>query len=307
MNFTTVKDITLPGNLTVKKMQHGNDILWEKGEEDYSKMSFFVQNLTSTAGTVRFNRSSHLSGMAVACYVWSSTNDSDWTYVGDPRNDISAGGSLTIPISANGRVYLKCTANQDGTGTLSGLSYSSGTDGYYSISCTVEHEIGGHIKSLLNYRGSIGANGAFYHLFTNSTNLKNAEKLYLYNNCYTRCYSQMFMSCTGLVKPPKKLPATTLSSNCYISMFYNCTSLETAPELPASTLKTNCYYMMFYGCSKLKYIKAMFTTTPSTNYTQDWVKNVSATGTFVKNASATWSVSGVNGIPSGWTVQTASA
>jgi hypothetical protein len=64
---------------------------------------------------------------------------------------------------------------------------------------------------------------------------------------------------------------------------------------------------MFSGCTKLNYIKAMFTTTPSTSYTSNWVKNVSSKGTFVKKSSATWDVTGVNGIPSGWTVQTASA
>ena len=30
-------------------------------------------------------------------------------------------------------------------------------------------------------------------------------------------------------------------------------------------------------------------------------------GTFVKNSAATWNVTGVNGIPSGWTITTASA
>lgn len=63
---------------------------------------------------------------------------------------------------------------------------------------------------------------------------------------------------------------------------------------------------MFYGCTSLNYIKAMFTTTPSTTYTQNWVQNVSATGTFVKNSAAQWNVSGVHGIPDNWTVETAS-
>ena len=51
----------------------------------------------------------------------------------------------------------------------------------------------------------------------------------------------------------------------------------------------------------------MFTTTPSTTYTRDWVSNVSPTGTFVKNSAATWNVTGDYGIPSRWTVQTASS
>ena len=51
----------------------------------------------------------------------------------------------------------------------------------------------------------------------------------------------------------------------------------------------------------------MFTTTPSDLYTNNWVQNVASTGTFVKNSSATWTTTGVHGVPSGWTVQTASA
>lgn len=70
-------------------------------------------------------------------------------------------------------------------------------------------------------------------------------------------------------------------------MFDGCTSLTTAPELPATTLAASCYSFMFKNCTNLNYIKAMFTTTPSTGYTNSWVSGVSATGTFVKNSAAT--------------------
>ena len=102
------------------------------------------------------------------------------------------------------------------------------------------------------------------------------------------------------------LPATTLASYCYNSMFYGCTGLTSAPELPATTLASNCYNGMFYGCGNLAYIKAMFTTTPGSAYTNNWVNGVKATGIFVKNSAATWDVTGNNGVPTGWTVETAS-
>jgi hypothetical protein len=89
-------------------------------------------------------------------------------------------------------------------------------------------------------------------------------------------------------------------------MFSGCTSLTTAPVLPAKTLTSNCYFRMFYGCTNLNYIKAMFTTTPSSS-SREWVTNVAASGTFVKNSAANWNVTGTNGIPSGWTVETASS
>lgn len=120
------------------------------------------------------------------------------------------------------------------------------------------------------------------------------------------CYDSMFYGCTSLVTAPE-LTVTTLAERCYNEMFSNCTSLTTAPELPATTLANYCYNGMFRNCSRLNYIKAMFTTTPSTSYTGNWVGGVAATGTFVKNSTATWTTTGVNAVPTGWTVQTASA
>jgi hypothetical protein len=119
-----------------------------------------------------------------------------------------------------------------------------------------------------------------------------------------KCYEGMFMYCSALTTVPTILPATTLAEECYDSMFSRCTSLTTAPELPATTLVTKCYNGMFSRCTNLNYIKAAFTTTPSTSYTQDWVYNIAASGTFYKNAAASWNVTGVNGIPCGWTVET---
>jgi hypothetical protein len=88
-------------------------------------------------------------------------------------------------------------------------------------------------------------------------------------------------------------------------MFYGCTSLVNAPELPATTLASYCYRSMFESCTKLNYIKAMFTTTPSTLYTYNWVKGVASTGKFIKNKNATWNVTGTYAIPSGWSIQSA--
>ena len=149
------------------------------------------------------------------------------------------------------------------------------------------------------------ANICYYQMFYGCTSLTTAPELpatTLANNCY----NQMFSGCTGLTTAPE-LPATTLESSCYYSMFQNCTGLTTAPELPATTLARNCYSYMFQNCSSLNYIKAMFTTTPGNSYTNNWVNGVAATGTFVKNSAAQWNVTGVNGVPSGWTVQTAAS
>ena len=118
------------------------------------------------------------------------------------------------------------------------------------------------------------------------------------------CYSSMFQRCTSLRTAPA-LPATVLAENCYQDMFNGCTGLTSAPDLPAEQLVSYCYYQMFNGCSSLNHVKAMFKTKPESIYTYTWLNGVKSTGTFVKNAAATWNVSGANGIPSGWTVTTA--
>ena len=118
------------------------------------------------------------------------------------------------------------------------------------------------------------------------------------------CYRRMFLN-TKIITAPA-LPATTLTEECYYAMFNQCNELTQAPDLPATTLVSGCYQYMFSQCTLLNYIKALFTTTPNNSYTQNWVNGVASTGTFVKNSAATWNVTGTNGIPSGWTVQTAS-
>lgn len=123
----------------------------------------------------------------------------------------------------------------------------------------------------------------------------------------TECYLGMLYDCQSLIKAQEILPATTLATGCYKYMFKLSNLLEKAPELPAITLVSQCYYQMFQTCSKLNYIKALFTTTPSNTYTNSWVSGVSSTGTYVKNAAATYTTTGTSAIPSGWTVQTATS
>lgn len=141
------------------------------------------------------------------------------------------------------------------------------------------------------------------------------------------CYQNMFGYCTSLSVMPT-LACTTLTGSCYNSMFQYCTSLTTVLELPAtSTSATSCYSSMFLHCHNLRtvtniklsptttsvmnstfqycnnltYIK-ISSTSWNTSYAPNWVQDVASTGTFVK-PSGTTIATGVNGIPSGWTVQ----
>ncbi len=140
-------------------------------------------------------------------------------------------------------------------------------------------------------------------MFYGCTSLKTAPELPA-TAVKNGSYKEMFKNCTALINAPE-LPATTLDNHCYNGMFYGCTNLQTAPELLATVVYVYGYYNMFYGCKNIKYIKAMLIDNSPTNCLTDWVKGVSSSGTFVKNAAATWDVTGTSGVPSGWTVETA--
>lgn len=147
------------------------------------------------------------------------------------------------------------------------------------------------------------ARSCYNSMFYACTSLKDAPALPA-TNLAPGCYAEMFAECTGLTTAPA-LPATTLTESCYATMFRYCINLSAAPVLPAKELKPNCYYNMFRSCKRLNYIKALFTSEPSFDTTGYWVEGVSSSGTFVMNETASWDVRGVNGIPVGWDVNTA--
>lgn len=145
---------------------------------------------------------------------------------------------------------------------------------------------------------------ACYQMFQNCKAIKTlTEPLFSGTSTLRKgCFQDMFAHCTALVNiPDNLLPATTLAVDCYRGMFQD-TGLTRAPFLLVETLSWNdCYRYMFYGCKKLSYIKCL-ANNPSTTYTTNFTGGgVAASGTFVKAASATWPT-GINGIPSGWTV-----
>jgi hypothetical protein len=245
------------------------------------------------------------------------TNSTD--YGSNPIKSISVGPNQSVWIYSD---TMTTWSNQDNSNNI-----QIRTPDYSNNYNDIKIQLSGNIMSLIT--GNL-QQFAFSGLFKDFRNLSTVSAdflpatslaIYCYNYMFSgcthllntpalpattlahRCYQGMFQNCTSLVTT-SSLPATTLALRCYQYMFSGCTSLTTAPVLPATTLINNCYDNMFYGCTHLNYIKALFTTTPSSTYTNNWVDGVSSTGTFVKNHNATWDVTGTNAIPSGWTVIT---
>lgn len=118
----------------------------------------------------------------------------------------------------------------------------------------------------------------------------------------------MFYGCTGLTSLPSGLlPATILAPNCYSNMFYGCTKITTAPDLLVYKLVATCYSYMFYGCSKLNRVKMMATDVNATNCLNNFITNVSGSGTFIYNINAPYITVSKLPIPSGWSHQGVSA
>lgn len=147
------------------------------------------------------------------------------------------------------------------------------------------------------------AAGCYLGMFRDCTSLTTAPSLPA-TALQTDCYSTMFWGCTSLTTVPTSLPARTLARRCYSYMFKNCTSLTTAPILPATSLVESCYDSMFDECTNLNYIKMLAVDVSASSCLRYWLYGVAKSGTFVKNSSATWNISGSSGIPSGWTIIT---
>lgn len=183
--------------------------------------------------------------------------------------------------------------------------------GRLDILSSYDCNICGNIMSLLygdNFVGQtslLGYDYVFTRLFYNNSDIINAQNLVLPATTLSDgCYVQLLANNSNLIYAPQ-LPAQTLNMLSYQRMFANCTSLTTAPDLLASVIPQRCYEGTFDGCTSLNYIKCLATDISAYNCTLNWLNGVSATGTFVKDASMSSWTTGVDGIPSGWTVQNA--
>ena len=264
-NYPSTNTTWLPSNWTIQTLI-----------SDYSQEYFTIKSLEDN-NTITFTKYNQNSS-----YI---TTDKAIQYSKDLNtwNSISfvTDNSSQIVLNNGEKLYLKGTNSAYGE-KLYYNSYLTAAN----IQSSGNIDVMGNIMSLIygdNFIGNntISATGTFAALFRGNNKLVNAKDLIL--------------------------PSMSLTQDCYNTMFYSCTSLVTAPELPATYLANYCYNAMFNGCTSLNYIKAMFTSTQS-NYSQtasNWLNNVAAIGTFVKNSEATWSNTEW-GIPTGWTVTTAS-
>ena len=197
-----------------------------------------------------------------------------------------------------------CRDMFSGCTNLESINMTISTSTFYDYSCYGMFNACSKLvdaSSLFHINSSaVLGTSCFAYMFSRCKNLRVAPLLPS-KNLAVGCYERMFANCGSLVNAPE-LPATTLAHSCYYEMFESCALAYI--YLPALELVEDCYGQMFYNCKNLSELKAMFLTTPSTTYTNQWVYGVSASGRFTKNKDATWDVKGEHGIPRNWTVVT---
>lgn len=226
-----------------------------------------------------------LSGLGNILYIRTNgdntpSNEVEYSY--DGSTWVSAGYTSSTPIEinipANGKVFLRSSATK-WANNINGVMHET------RIYALHEYEVSGNLLSLL-YGSS----------FTGNETTLNSNEKYV--------FSGLFATSTNLLSA-ENLVINAVGEHSHSSLFFGCTSLSKAPALSVNTLPEGCFDAMFSSCP-INYIKCLATEMEpygySTNY---WLYNVSPTGTFVKDASADSWVTGVSGIPEGWTVQNA--
>lgn len=217
-------------------------------------------------------------------------------------------------------------------GHATALSYGTANGQTASIQSTGVIDIEGDFNSLLygdNYYQDYSlANCAFSRLFRGNTNLRYAHNSIIH--CETTgnsTFDAMFFDATNLESPPTmKMESIgysgcsymfyntgirycpqpyikNISSRCFVSMFAKCVNITEGMDLPALTLVDSCYSGMYQNCSNLAKIKMLATNINANGCLNSWVSGVAAEGTFIKNAKATWTTTGANGVPTGWTIE----
>ena len=260
---------------------------------------FEEQYLTFEAlenGTFTLTIASGVTTTVLKDISYSIDNGDTWTTT---NNVASTEVTITTPsISAGDKILWK------GTGSSMAVSNANSI-----FSSTCLFNVYGSLLSLFygdDFKGktAIGSGGRvdyFAKALFYGSKVVNAKNIFLPTNLGLSVYSNMFYGCVNLISAPV-LRADGSFQSCYESMFRNCTSLIKAPDLLASSIGARSYYNMFAGCSSLNYIRCLATTRSTINPTTGWVSGVSATGTFVKDASMNDWPTGTGGIPSGWNI-----
>lgn len=231
--------------------------------KDYLKFSIL------TDGTINLKVGWHISTSDLNYLSYSKNRGVTWTKWNNTERTSGTAIIGTVNVNAGDVILWKGDAIRFGIGNA---------QFYYScFESTASFDISGNIMSLLSDD------------FEEMTTLE-----------YGYQFAGLFASAKVVNAKDLILPTNT-QPQCYYRMFKEVTTLVTAPFLPATLTESQCYYGMFDGASSVNYIKAMHINNSNKNSMAYWVRNVAASGIFVKNIDAEWNKVGIDGVPTGWT------
>ena len=334
LEYIASEEFVVPSVQACKLEQeaHFNDVQPEPPVKNYFKFIAGENATFSFTNSIEYSLDSGETWTALAANESSpslSEGDEIWW-----KREPTRGGERSIGT-------FSATGNFDAAGNALSIVYGSDFEYAYSIEGKdgIFKELFKNNTHIINAEDMILtadtlSNACYDSMFLGCSNLVTAPELpatnltpYCYRSMFEECTSlramptigmlsvdegscqYMFYDCSSMTSVVEKLEPLTLEINCYDSMFEKCSSITGSPELPALELVSQCYNHMFYDCSNLAFIKAAFVTTPSSNYTHEWVGGsndtfgVAPVGQFFKGIDAEWEDEvSVNAIPSGWTV-----
>lgn len=288
----TVQDIQIGGK-TVQSIYDNTHsvLLWERSAEpDY----FYFEDRSGAANSVTL--AATLSGEEWVTLEYS-TDGSSWS-----TWDISQ----SLPIAANGRVYLRGDNGRMATNSTNKHTFSTTGDVYAGGNAVTMLDSGCDVSNVTLSR-------AFAYLFENMTTLVGvASGLFAgMSTGGTDTFRQTFSGCNRLANVPS-LNITAIEANaadtfrstfyqCYAltdasnitfgftttyartlyQTFTGCSALVTPPDLSSiTTLGTNALQMVFSGCSSLTSLNVGFTDWGDGSTTHNWTRNINTSGAF---------------------------
>jgi len=254
----------------------------------------WLYNVSPTGTFIKADDATWSSGSNGIPTGWTVRNESD------PEPIVfTTATPLTFVVTSPGTIYMSNNSNYE---------YSKNGGSWSTALSTLSVDSGDTIQfrgNVIRYnQASFSGTTCGFTIGGNINSMYNTNFTGVTTLSISGCFENMFRACTGLTDASEAfLPATTLVESCYNSMFKDCTSLTTAPEILATASARYGLGSMFEGCTSLSRIKCMITDFTAGGM-DNWVRYVAASGTFIKDSSATWDT-GNSGIPTGWTVQNA--
>ena len=268
------------------KAYYGTTEVFSGGNIDYSKEYLTFEVLTG--GTIVWEANN--AGTVDRTIYYSKNNGSWYEMTSIPMG-------TTISVNAGDIVRFKGNTGGTSAGANDASNYC------WFKNSTAYFNVYGNIESIASEdfaTSAVTLTRNFKGLFRGSKAV-DISNLYLPSPTVQFQYSFLFRECASLINTPDLSHINAFTKSGLGGMFSVCPSLTSVDNLPVVTSSYGAdaaFTLMFSGSTNLTYVRNISTYT--SGFT-NWLQGVSATGTFVKDANATWS-SGASGIPSGWTV-----